>query len=114
MAASRPTTTPPAFERTVTPAAPGPNRLALDIPLLVGASPLEPGTDRGRLQGLGELRLSDRSGREVPYLLVQPTREPEAVWQGVAAGIRATVAGRTEDRSVMSIERARPTPRVPS
>ena len=75
----------PAFERTVRPGQAGPNRLPVDLPLLVGGSPLDVGLDGTPSRsgaGLGELRLFETgSGREVPYLLVWPPREPSLVWQ---------------------------------
>jgi hypothetical protein len=70
----------PRFERTVTPGAPGPNRLAVDSTLLVGASPFDAPTAR---RGLGELRLHDDvTGREVPYLLVWPASNAPSSWRG--------------------------------
>lgn len=73
----------PAFERTVKPGAAGPNHLPVDLPLLVGGSPLSFDRNGATTGGLGELRLIDgRSGREVPYLLEWPRRAPELVWQG--------------------------------
>ena len=71
------------FERPVLPGAAGPNRLEPDVVLLSGAEPVPyadaggdgvgegPGSFRG---GLGDLRLYDGAGREVPYLLVAPVR----------------------------------------
>lgn len=61
---------PPRWERPVTPGAPGPNRLEVDVPLLSGASPLRAGTG----QGLADLRFLAADGKEVPYLLVAPPR----------------------------------------
>jgi uncharacterized protein DUF3999 len=68
------------FERPIVPRASGANRLDVDVPLLVGGRPFTV-VRRGELaqvaSGLGDLRLYDAGGREVPYLLVpQPTREP--------------------------------------
>ncbi|MDQ3995959.1 MAG: DUF3999 domain-containing protein [Gemmatimonadota bacterium] len=68
------------FDRPVLPGAAGSNRLDVDLPLLVGGRPFSV-VQRGELArvagGLGDLRLYDAAGREVPYLLVpQPTREP--------------------------------------
>jgi hypothetical protein len=68
------------FERPVTPGAAGPNRLDVDLPLLSGAGPfsverrmagLRDGIDVAQ-GGLADFRLFDESGREVPYLVVQP------------------------------------------
>ena len=50
-----------AEERTVVPARPGPNRLDPDVALLAHAR-----------RDLGDLRLRDAQGREVPYLLIDP------------------------------------------
>jgi hypothetical protein len=72
------------YERPVLPGGAGPNRLEPDVPLLAGALPLDyaPGDGAGGLGtfrgGLGDLRFEDAAGREVPYLLVAPSRrEPE-------------------------------------
>ncbi len=63
------------YERPVLPGAAGPNRLEPDVALLAGAVPFEIGGDgSGTGGGLADLRLVDAAGREVPYLLVQPTR----------------------------------------
>jgi len=51
-----------ALARAVTPGAPGPNRLEVDVALLGRAKP----------QTLGDLRLRDAAGNEVPYLLIEP------------------------------------------
>lgn len=70
------------FERPVTPAGPGPNRLDVDVPLLSGA---EPGA------GLRDLRFVAADGREVPYLLIEPRRTPVASWlDGPIVSIPAT------------------------
>jgi len=72
------------FERPIVPGATGPNRLEPDAGLLGGAALLvyEPGSKPGELgpfrAGLADLRFFDAAGREVPYLLVAPTRrEPQ-------------------------------------
>lgn len=67
------------FERPVAPGGAGPNRLDVDLALLAEAA-----------SDLRDLRLYDESGREVPYLLVQP--EPaEAKWKaGSVLPIAAT------------------------
>ena len=54
------------YERDVRPAAPGPARLAADVDLLTGSRPVSPSGEGG----LEDFRLFDRSGREVPYLVV--------------------------------------------
>ncbi|MDQ3950331.1 MAG: DUF3999 domain-containing protein, partial [Gemmatimonadota bacterium] len=68
------------FERPVLPGAARANRLEVDVPLLVGGQPLTV-IQRAELSpvagGLGDLRVYDAAGREVPYLLVpQLTRKP--------------------------------------
>jgi hypothetical protein len=86
---------PPAFrfERSAVLQRSGPQRLPIDVPLLVGAAPFRvetwPGPMGGRPRrvargGLRDLRFYDAGGREVPYLLVEPpTREPE--WRRAAS-----------------------------
>ncbi|HUP46614.1 MAG TPA: DUF3999 family protein [Thermoanaerobaculia bacterium] len=58
----------PRFERQIDVERAGPQRLTPDLALLAGAAP-----------GFTDLRIYDRSNREVPYLLVQP-RRGEAEW----------------------------------
>src|SRR5689334_18821331 len=75
------------FERPVQLAGSGAHRLPIDVPLLTAGRPFKvvPGyttTDSSEerwaaIGGLGDLRLFDPSGREVPYLLVaNPPYEP--------------------------------------
>jgi uncharacterized protein DUF3999 len=81
------------YERPAVLSAPGPQRLAVDVPLLVGGTPFRveswPGTPGGRPRrvardGLRDLRFYDAAGQEVPYLLVgPPAREPE--WRHASA-----------------------------
>src|SRR5688572_9300966 len=75
------------FQRTLTPGGPGPNRVAVDVPLLVGAArptlrlaPDGSGQNWMAVGGLGDIRIFDR-GTEVHYLLIAP---PVAVatWRG--------------------------------
>jgi hypothetical protein len=71
---------------------PGPESLAVDVPLLVGSAPFHVetwpgprGTPPRRVArgGLRDLRLYDTLGREVPYLLIEPPSvEPE--WRRAA------------------------------
>jgi len=70
-------------ERGVIPGSPGPNRLTLDATFLARAEPFhvsEVAAAEGRTgvasDGGGDLRLIDRDGREVQYLLITPTAEP--------------------------------------
>lgn len=72
------------FERVIVPSGIGPNRLALDATLLAGAQPFQVddvAAADGRIAvasgGAGDLRLYDRSNREVPYLLVMPAVRPQ-------------------------------------
>jgi hypothetical protein len=73
-------------QRDVHPGGPGPNRLALDAWAVTAGRPftvrLLQGTDFNipdsrADEGLGDLRLYDRNGREVPYLLVPPSARSE-------------------------------------
>ena len=75
------------YERTVLPGGPGPNRLDLDAAVIAGGSRFFVSRIGGREtvggatfvaeRGLGDLRIYDASGREVPYLLISPPpREP--------------------------------------
>jgi uncharacterized protein DUF3999 len=86
------------FERAIT-AAPGAQRLAIDVPLLVGSQPFGvvqwpgPSGDSPRLiatGGLGDLRLYDQTGREVPYLIVPPPATPDRWAPGRVLPIAAT------------------------
>jgi hypothetical protein len=86
LAAQEPPPAPFRFERPITTSG-GPHRLAIDVPLLAGGnafrvvSRMRTAADRDvaatAIGGLSDLRLFDRSGNEVPYLLVPgPTVEP--------------------------------------
>lgn len=72
--------------RPVLPTAVGPNRLDVDVPLLAGGATFSvsrTGASEYAVAtgGLSDLRFYERSGREVPYLLVDaPTTEPR--WSG--------------------------------
>jgi hypothetical protein len=70
-------------ERYVRPGAAGPNQLALDAAFLARAQPFrtsEVTAAEGRVAvasgGAGDLRLFDRDGKEVQYLLITPQLEP--------------------------------------
>ena len=65
------------FERTIETGGAGPRRLAVDVPLLAGAEPYL-GRDAAKsASGLSDLRLFDRNGAQVPYLLLHaPARQP--------------------------------------
>ena len=70
------------FERPIVTNGQGPRRLAIDVPLLAGASPfrvvsraIHPATREPLVSvagGLNDLRLYDANGTEIGYLLVQP------------------------------------------
>jgi hypothetical protein len=69
-------------ERPIVTTAAGPQRLTVDLPLLARATRVTNIRSSGRWQtraegGLDDLRISDGQGREVPYLLVYPSKEPE-------------------------------------
>jgi hypothetical protein len=81
------------FERPVSPSGGGPQRLAIDVPLLVGGAPFPVqvrGVDGATGEmiyttgpGLTDLRLYDPSGREVAYLLV-PNPPTSPTWPAAA------------------------------
>src|SRR2546423_8229032 len=86
-AQEKPLPTIPGQERSVLPGAAGPNRLTLDAAFLAGAQPFgvqQVTASEGRVAlatgGAADLRLTDASGREVPYLLISP--KVEAQWRG--------------------------------
>jgi hypothetical protein len=103
-------------ERAVVPGGAGPNRLALDAALLAGAQPFhvsEVATADGRAAvasgGASDLRLFDRSNREVPYLLITPA--VEAQWRGArllrVAPTRTTSAFEADLERAFTIDRVR-------
>jgi hypothetical protein len=66
----------PSIERSVVTAGRGPQKLRVDVPLVVGGQrfaevAVDPHGARAR-GGLGDLRLFDRTGREIAYLLIDP------------------------------------------
>lgn len=68
-------------ERPVVTTGSGPQRLVIDMPLLSRAQRATEIRSSGRWQaraegGLSDLRIFDAQGREVPYLLIRPSREP--------------------------------------
>jgi hypothetical protein len=80
------------YERPARLAAPGPQSLPVDLPLLVGSAPfrVEARTDPSGTarpvarSGLVDLRFFDGEGREVPYLLVEPPAA-EPAWRRARA-----------------------------
>ena len=69
------------FERPISTGGSGPRRLAVDVPLLAGASPYLDHDGANGASRLSDLRLFDESGAPVPHLLLQsPPRRPR--WDG--------------------------------
>ncbi len=69
-------------ERPIVTTGPGPQRLAVDVPLLTRAQPMTRVYAIGRGEwradgGLADLRIFDAQGREVPYVLTHVSRVPE-------------------------------------
>lgn len=81
-------------ERAVIPGGSGPNRLSVDVPLIVGGQPLRyelrASTPPAFVGGLGDLRLYDPSGREVGYLLIAPPAPTERWQEGTVLPIQST------------------------
>lgn len=103
-------------DRKVIPGGRGPNHLAVDAAFLSGAQPYhvsEVTASEGRAAiasgGGGDLRLYDRSNREVPYLFILPA--VEAQWRGArflgVAPTRATSGFEADLERVLVIDRVR-------
>lgn len=72
------------YERTVTVAAAGPQRIDIDVPLLVGSrsfNVVRRGDRAIAVNGLGDLRLF-ANGVDVPYLLIPPSADEPAFVSG--------------------------------
>lgn len=86
-------------QRTITPAAKGPNRLDVDVPLLAGSA-----------RDLHDVRLIDGDGREIAYLLIQP-RSEEPKWTAttlLAVASTKTTSGFEADLgSIRDVDRLR-------
>jgi hypothetical protein len=81
------------FERPLTPAAPGPSRLDVDLALLAGTA-----------SDLRDLRLHNSAGREIPYLLMPPEgRSP----QWVSGRVMRIAATKTSSGFEVDFGRAR-------
>lgn len=90
----------PRAEWQVQPGAKGPNRLVLSPEVIGAGSPFrvtvmaseEAGTARRAVAegGLGDLRLFDRGGREVPYLLIAPPAREHDWRRGQVLPVKAT------------------------
>jgi hypothetical protein len=70
----------PRYEREIQPGGPGPNQLAQDEWTTIAGAP----------SGLADLRLYDRAGREVPYLLVPPVSPTRQFVTGEIRPLRPT------------------------
>ncbi len=85
------------YERDVATAGAGPQRLAIDVPLLVGSLPFDVAVGREAAiasNGLADLRLFDATGARVPHLLIHvPRTAPD--WTGA----RVLPIARTEKTS---------------
>jgi hypothetical protein len=78
------------YERPIVPAGGGPQRLAVDVPLAAGAAPfaiVRRPDGPAAAGGLSDLRLFDRDGREVPYLLLHPPASAPEWIRGTALPI---------------------------
>jgi len=104
----------PAFtiERPIDVQGTGPRRLPVDAVLLSGGAPFRVIQRASRSHaegGLSDLRLFDAAGREVPYLLVQQTRDP--VWRDgrlLPVAVTKTASGFEADFSAATaIDRVR-------
>ncbi len=80
-----------AYERGLQPGGRGPNRIALDEPMLTRAMPVRyaagsahaaDAADAAPIGGLEDLRLFDGAGRELPYLLMLPAAARERSLEG--------------------------------
>ncbi len=80
----------PRRERPVVPGGAGPNRLAIDVPLLAGARPVRLDARTTVAGGLDDLRLYDGAGREVPWLMIPPAVPDERWEQGRVLPVVAT------------------------
>jgi hypothetical protein len=88
------------YQRLIHPAAQGPNRLAVDVPLLSGAAPFErflrESNANAEFQtvfaqgGMSDFRIYDSANHEIPYLLIDPpSAEPKWIF-GTTAAMAAT------------------------
>jgi hypothetical protein len=96
------------YERAVSGAASGPQRLPVDVPLLSGGRPftvVTRGAHAVAEGGLADLRFFDGNGREVPYLLISP-KVAEARWvRGSVLPIAATEKTSGFEADLGSMER---------
>jgi hypothetical protein len=93
--------TPFRYERPVQTGGPGPRRLPVDVPLLVGGRPFQGRVAPGA--GLTDLRLFDANGQELQYLLVaNPPEQP--VWQTAQTLPVAPVETRTQKTSGFEVD----------
>ena len=103
-------------ERVVVPGGAGPNKLAFDATVLAGVQPFrvtDVAASEGRVSvasgGAGDLRLFDRTNREVPYLLITP--RVEAQWRAARllriAPTRLTSGFEADFETALTVDRVR-------
>jgi hypothetical protein len=96
-----PAETPFRYERPVQTGGPGPRRLAVDVPLLIGGRPFQGRVAPGA--GLTDLRLFDANGQELQYLFVpNPLEQP--VWRSAKTLPVAPVETRTQKTSGFEVD----------
>jgi uncharacterized protein DUF3999 len=93
--------TPFRYERPVQTGGPGPRRLAVDVPLLIGGRPFQGRVAPGA--GLTDLRFFDANGQELQYLLV-PNPPEQPVWRSAKTLPIAPVETRTQKTSGFEID----------
>jgi hypothetical protein len=99
---------PPPFRwaQPVIPGGAGPNRLALDVPVLTGARPLRYDATGRHLGGLDDLRLANGDGTEVPYLVLTPPVVQASWWSGRLQAVPATDDASGFELDLGQLERA--------
>lgn len=95
------TETPFRYERPVQTGGPGPRRLAIDVPLLIGGRPFQGRVAPGA--GLMDLRFFDANGQELQYLLV-PNPPTQPLWRSAQTLPVALVETRTQKTSGFEVD----------
>ena len=94
--------TPFRYERPVQTGGPGPHRLAIDVPLLIGGRPFQ-----GRVvapgPGLTDLRLFDANGQELQYLIV-PNPPEQPMWRSAQTLPVAPTETKTQKTSGFEVD----------
>jgi len=94
--------TPFRYERPVQTGGPGPRRLAIDVPLLIGGRPFQ-----GRVvapgSGLTDLRLFDANGQELQYLIV-PNPPEQPMWRSAQTLPVAPTETKTQKTSGFEVD----------